>query len=169
MSYGNPFARRYEGDKTSVRVGAYAAIAENVVLLVGGGHRTDWVSTYPFRARLGLPGAYEDGHPVSRGDIVIGNDVWIGRGATVLSGVTVGDGAVVAACAVVTTDVRPYAVVAGNPAREVRRRFTDEQINALLRIAWWRWPADEIESRIAVLNSTDIDTFIAAHDPQPTN
>ena len=162
-SYGEPLIPTYPGDTACVRVGAFVSIALDVVLLDGGNHRTDWVSTYPFRARFGLPGAYADGHPASKGDVEIGNDVWIGRGARVLSGVTVGDGAVIAGYSVVTKDVRPYAIVAGNPAREIRRRFGDEQVQALLRIAWWEWPLEKVLDAVPQLCSENVDEFIAAH------
>jgi acetyltransferase-like isoleucine patch superfamily enzyme len=164
-SYGEPLIPSYPGDTAWVRVGAYVSIALDVVLLDGGSHRTDWVSTYPFRARFGLPGAYSDGHPTTKGDVVIGNDVWIGRGARVMSGVSVGDGAVIAGYSVVTKDVRPYAIVAGNPAREIRRRFSDEQVEALLAIAWWHWPEQQVLQAVPELCSENIDEFIRRHSP----
>ncbi|HLL92551.1 MAG TPA: CatB-related O-acetyltransferase [Solirubrobacteraceae bacterium] len=162
-SYGEPLVATFPGDSAHVRIGAFCSIGPDVILMDGGDHRTDWVSTFPFRARLGLPGAYEDGHPRSRGDIEVGNDVWIGRGARVRSGVSIGNGAVVASYAVVTRHVRPYAVVAGVPAREVRRRLRDEQVQALERIAWWEWPMDTIEARVAQLCSDDVEAFIREH------
>jgi acetyltransferase-like isoleucine patch superfamily enzyme len=162
-SYGEPLIPTYPGDTAWVRVGAFVSIALDVVLLDGGNHRTDWVSTYPFRARFNLPGAYSDGHPQAKGNVVIGNDVWIGRGARVLSGVTVGDGAVIAGYSVVTKDVRPYAIVAGNPARELRRRFSDEQIEDLLRIAWWEWPLEKIVETVPQLCSENVEAFIQTH------
>jgi chloramphenicol O-acetyltransferase type B len=164
-SYGNPRIATFPGDTASVHVGSFVSIALDVVLMDGGNHRTDWVTVFPLRASLGLPGAFEDGHPSSKGDISIGNDVWIGRGAHVLAGVTVGDGAVIAAYSVVTKAVRPYAIVAGNPAREIRRRFSDEQIEALLAVAWWDWPMDRILDCVAELSSPDIEGFIARHRP----
>ncbi len=164
-SYGDPLVATFPGDSAHVRIGAFCSIGPDVILMDGGDHRTDWVSTFPFRARLGLPGAYEDGHPRSRGDIEVGNDVWIGRGARVRSGVSIGNGAVVASYAVVTRDVRPYAVVAGVPAREVRRRFSDEHVQALQRIAWWEWPMDTIEAGVAQLCSDDVEAFIREHLP----
>ena len=114
-----------------VRIGSYTSIARGVNFMLEADHRVDWVSTFAFRVELGLPGAYEDGHPASRGDILVGNDAFIGRGARVFSGVTIGNGAVVGADTVVTHDVRPYGIVVGNPGREVRRRFSDSQIDAL--------------------------------------
>jgi acetyltransferase-like isoleucine patch superfamily enzyme len=164
-SYGDPRVASFPGDTAQVRIGAFTSIGPEVILMDGGDHRTDWVTTFPLRAVLGLPGAYEDGHPRSRGDIEIGNDVWIGRGARVRSGVSIGDGAVVGAYALVTHDVRPYAVVAGVPARELRRRFDDEQVQALLRIAWWQWPIDAIERRVDDLCSENVDAFIREHLP----
>lgn len=162
-SYGDPLIATFPGDTAHVRIGAFTSIGPDVVLMDGGDHRIDWVSTFPFRAALGLPGAYQDGHPSTRGDIEIGNDVWIGRGARVRSGVRIGNGAVVAGYAVVTRDVRPYAIVAGVPAREVRRRFTDEQIDALERIAWWNWPMETVLSQVPKLCNDDIDAFIREH------
>jgi acetyltransferase-like isoleucine patch superfamily enzyme len=162
-SYGRPLIPTFPGDDAHVRVGSFVSIAHDVTLMDGGNHRADWVTVFPLRACLGLPGAYADGHPTSKGDILIGNDVWIGRGARVLSGVTIGDGAVIAGYSVVTKDVRPYAIVAGNPAREVRRRFSDEQVDALLEIAWWDWPMRRIVACVAELSDPDIDHFILRH------
>lgn len=164
-SYGDPLVATFPGDTAHVRIGAFTSLGPDVILMDGGDHRIDWVSTFPFRAALGLPGAYEDGHPCSRGDIEIGNDVWIGRGARVRSGVTIGNGAVVAGYAVLTRDVRPYAVVAGVPAREISRRFKDEQIEALERIAWWDWPMDDVLRCVPQLCSDDVDAFIREHSP----
>lgn len=164
LSYGSPKVRAYEGDVESVEVCAYTSIADEVVLLVGGNHRTDWISTFPFRARLGLPGAFTDGHPATRGRIVVGSDVWIGRSAVILSGVHIGHGAVVGASAVVTKDVRPYAIVVGNPAREVRWRFSDHEVEALLRISWWDWPVETVLERVPELSSGALSEFIERYD-----
>jgi acetyltransferase-like isoleucine patch superfamily enzyme len=164
-SYGEPRVATFPGDTAHVRIGAFCSIGPDVILMDGGDHRVDWVSTFPFRAALALPGAYEDGHPCSRGDIEIGNDVWIGRGARVRSGVSVGDGAVIGAYSVVTRDVRPYAIVAGVPAREVRRRFGDAQVAALAQIAWWDWPMDEVLRCVPQLCSENVDEFIREHLP----
>ena len=157
---------RYMGDDaTRVNVGKYSSIAEGVTILAGGEHHHNWVTTSPIRILMNLPGAFNDGLPWSRGDITIGNDVWIGNGAVILSGVTVGDGAVIGARAVVRADVRPYAIVVGNPGHEVRRRFSDAQVDALLRISWWDWAPDVVADRVALLQSGDVDGFIAAYDP----
>lgn len=87
----------------------------------------------------------------SRGDTVIGNDVWIGRDAMIMPGVTVGDGAIIGACAVVASDVPPYTSVAGNPARLIGRRYSDEDIDRLLRIAWWNWPIEMITEHVRTI------------------
>lgn len=144
----------------SVRIGSFCSIASGVEILTGGNHRTDWVSTFPLNICFGTGAAWVDGHPSSNGSVIIGNDVWIGLGAKILSGVTIGDGAVVGAASLVSRDVRPYAVVAGNPATELRRRFSDEQVAALLRIQWWNWPVEVIVDRIPLLSSDRVDDFL---------
>ncbi len=164
-SYYPPKIRAFPGERGMARVGAFCSLAEGTQIYLGGNHRTDWVTTYGLRVVFGLPGAYEDGTPTSKGDVVIGNDVWVASGSTILSGVTIGDGAVVGAGSVVSRDVRPYAVVVGNPAREVTRRFSDEQVEALLRIAWWDWPIEQVLEHVAVLCDDDVDGFIERFDP----
>lgn len=144
-----------------VVVGNYSSIADEVTFLIGGEHHPEWVSTFPFRIKYGLPGRFEDGQPHSRGPITIGSDVWIGRGAIVASGVTIGDGAVVGARTVVVKDVDPYSVVAGAPNREIRKRFSDEQIAGLLQTRWWDWPEDEVLSIVHLLCSPDVEGLLA--------
>ena len=100
FSYGDPHIEVFQGDNSRVSIGSFCSIASEVTILVSGNHRSDWVSTFPFRIVLGMPGAFHDGHPASKGDVIIGSDVWIGRGATILSGSTIGHGAVVGAEAV---------------------------------------------------------------------
>ena len=158
-SYGCP--RIFEwGEGAVLEVGAFCSIAEEVKIFLGGEHRTDWVSTYPFNQFWGEAEKIE-GHPHSRGDVVIGNDVWIGFGATILSGVSIGHGAVIGAYAVVGRDVEPYTIVAGNPAKPVRRRFEDEVIAELLATAWWEWPEEELRSSVKLLMNGDVAAFLA--------
>jgi len=88
-------------------------------------------------------------------------------GGTLVMGTMIGDGAVVGTKAVVAKDVRPYAIVVGNPAREIGRRFSDEQVEALLRIRWWDWPVELVKQRVEALSSPDVDAFIARFDPGP--
>lgn len=126
MSYGPIHAICYGGVNERLEIGNYCSIADEVVFLLGGGHRMDALSTYPFRAKCigGL-------QAISKGPIVIGDDVWIGYGATILSGVTLGKGCVVGARALVCKDVPPYAVVAGVPARIVKYRFNEGMVSEL--------------------------------------
>lgn len=158
-SYGVPTVHDWHEGST-LRIGAYCSIADGVNILLGGHHRVDWVTTYPF------PQFIEEARDITgfngtRGDVVIGNDVWLGTGCTILSGVTVGDGAVVAAQSVVTRDVPPYAIVAGNPARTVRWRFDEPTRVDLLASAWWTWPDAEIRHVVSLLCSDNLDAFLA--------
>ena len=139
-------------------IGRFCAIATGVTFLMNGAnHRLGGISTYPFEIFAnGWEAAARAGQEPSRGDTVVGNDVWLGYRATVLPGVRIGDGAVVAACAVVAADVPPYAVVAGNPARLARVRFSGEVVEELLRIAWWNWPPEKITRNIEKIVSADV-------------
>ena len=92
----------------------------------------------------------------NKGDIVIGNDVWIGYQALVMAGVTIGDGARIGSRAIVTRDVAPYAVVAGSPAREVKRRFPQEVIAKLQKLAWWNWEPENVRAHLEVLTNADL-------------
>jgi virginiamycin A acetyltransferase len=162
-SYGRPKVRFPESGRR-LTIGRYCSIADKVEILLGGDHRLDWVSTYPFAAMRGLfphARAPEDYH-ASRGDVVIGHDVWLGSGCMILSGVTIGHGAVVAARAVVTRDVPPYVVVAGNPARVVRRRFDTAIVDALLEVAWWDLPHETVTRLVPLLQSGDVAALVAA-------
>ncbi|MDP4002486.1 CatB-related O-acetyltransferase [Methylobacterium sp. NEAU K] len=162
-SYGRPKVRFPESG-CRLTIGRYCSIADKVEILLGGDHRLDWVSTYPFAAMRGLfpdARAPEDYH-ASRGDVVIGHDVWLGSGCMILSGVTVGHGAVVAARSVVTRDVPAYAVVAGNPARVVRRRFDEATVAALVSAAWWDLPHGEVTRLVPLLQSGRIADLLAA-------
>jgi acetyltransferase-like isoleucine patch superfamily enzyme len=160
-SYFNstPRVHRYPNTEGQmVRIGKFCSMGKDIEFLLGGDHRIDWVTTYPLLAAF-----TDEGHRrtmTTRGEITIGNDVWIGRGAFIRSGVTIGTGAVIGSRAVVTGDVRPYAVVAGNPAREVRRRFDDETVGRLLASGWWDLPIETIKEGIHILSSNDIKAFL---------
>ncbi|TXN20524.1 MULTISPECIES: CatB-related O-acetyltransferase [Methylobacterium] len=162
-SYGFPKVRFPESGRR-LTIGRYCSIADKVEILLGGDHRLDWVSTYPFAAMAGLwpdSEAPQDYH-ASRGDVTIGSDVWLGSGCMILSGVSVGHGAVVAARAVVTRDVPPYAVVAGNPAKIVRRRFDEATAARLVAAAWWDLPHATVSRLVPLLSSGQADAVIAA-------
>ncbi|QDZ01193.1 CatB-related O-acetyltransferase [Nitratireductor mangrovi] len=142
-------------------IGRYCAIAANTRFIMNGAnHDMRGFSTFPFPIFGGAwrdafdPAVLAAGH---RGDTVVGNDVWFGMEALVMPGVTIGDGAVVAARAVVGSDVPPYAVVAGNPARIVRMRYDEETARRLLAVAWWDWPVDKVTRNIDAISGTDLD------------
>jgi len=166
-TYGKPAVYQWGGE-TRLTVGKFCSFAEGVKILLGGEHRTDWISTYPFVYLFDAARGVQ-GHPATKGDVTIGNDVWIGSHAMILSGVTIGDGAVVGAGSLVCKDVAPYAIVAGNPARQLRLRFSEAAIQSLLRLAWWDWPISKIEGALPLILSGAVEGFIERYstDLQP--
>jgi len=160
-TYGTPVVKSWD-DKTHLKIGKFCSIAGNVQILLGGEHRTDWITTYPFNT-LFPEASHFTGHPRTKGDVEIGNDVWIGQKAIILSGVTIGNGAVIGAGSVVSKDVPAYTVVAGNPAKIIRYRFTEEQINKLEKIAWWNWSDEKIFEAIPFLLDDNIEEFLAQY------
>jgi acetyltransferase-like isoleucine patch superfamily enzyme len=163
FSYGRPKVRFPESGR-KLTIGRYCSIADKVEILLGGNHRIDWATTYPFSA---LPEVWPsaprtEAYHTSHGDVVIGHDVWLGSGAMILSGVTVGNGAVVAAHALVTKDVPPYAIVGGNPARVIRYRFDEPTIAALLESAWWDLPREQVADLVPLLQSDRIPELVEA-------
>jgi len=126
-------------------IGAFTSIADNVSI-GRGEHPVDAVSTSPvFHSGRNILERHFATHPFNRGGrTFIGNDVWIGLGVIVKAGVTIGDGAVIGAGSVVTKDVPPYGIWAGTPAREIRKRFDEKTIMALLELRWWDWPEDRL-------------------------
>jgi acetyltransferase-like isoleucine patch superfamily enzyme len=164
-SYYPPRVHWFGGAGGKLVIGKYCSINETVEVLIHGNHHLEWTSTYPFRVINGLPGAYEDGQPWTKGPVTIQNDVWIGWRAVILSGVTIGNGAAITAGAVVTKDVEPFEVVGGNPARRIRRRFDDVTCDSLLRIAWWDWPHQKVLDHVGQISSPDVSQFVALHEP----
>jgi acetyltransferase-like isoleucine patch superfamily enzyme len=158
FTYGFPTILSW-GEDTKLTIGKFCSISGNVTIFLGGEHRNDWVSTYPFNALLENY-AYIKGHPKSKGNVIIGNDVWIGREAVILSGVSIGDGAVIGARSLVTKDVEPYSIVGGNPAKFIRYRFKKEFVDALLDIKWWDKELDEIAEIIPLLQSENVSEII---------
>ena len=157
---------KYHFDFTGDRllIGKFCMIASGVEFIMNGGnHLADAISTYPFAVfGNGWEGAMESREYPYKGDTVIGNDVWLGYQAMIMPGLTIGDGAIVATRAVVTRDVPPYAVVAGNPARLIRYRFSEAEIEKLLRIRWWDWPAEKITRHVHLLTGKDVEALEAA-------
>jgi acetyltransferase-like isoleucine patch superfamily enzyme len=160
-TYGDPSVISWNEGAT-LKIGAFCSIAEGVKIFLGGEHRVDWVTTYPFNVlKKWERWKHITGHPKTRGDVIIGNDVWIGYDAVILSGVEIGDGAVIGARSLVKTDVPPYSIFGGNPARLIRKRFDDKTIRSLLELKWWTWQDDEIEQMLPLLLSSDLHEFIA--------
>lgn len=149
-------------DDTALEIGSFCSIADTAVIMLGGEHRTDWVTTYAFSHFFPEAAGFK-GHPHTKGDVLIGNDVWVGYEALILSGVRIGNGAVVAARSVVTRDVEPYSIVAGNPARHVRFRFDERAVKAIEEIAWWDWPLEKIKEAWPLLLADDVQAFIDAY------
>lgn len=143
-------------------IGAFCSIAENVTFFNGGYHHSEWITTYPFGHIYKNVFNLHDGHghPHSHGSVIIGNDVWIAANVTIMSGVKVGDGAIIANNSHVVKDVEPYTMVGGNPARLIKKRFSDEIIEALLRIQWWNWSDEKINKYTPLLCSGDVEKFI---------
>lgn len=157
-TYGMPKVHDDE-EGTTLRIGSYCSISSDVQIFLGKNHRIDWISSYPF------PAFFEEAQHirefgVSRGDVTIGNDVWLCANCMILSGVTIGHGAVIGAGAIVSRDVAPYAVVAGNPARHVRWRFEESIRQNLLAIAWWDWPEAELRGIFEILCSDRVDDLL---------
>jgi acetyltransferase-like isoleucine patch superfamily enzyme len=144
-----------------VIIGSFCSIAKNLRVVLGGNHRTDWVTTFPFgHIHTETFPWHGIGQPTSKGNITIGNDVWVGENCTIMSGVTIGDGAVVAANSVVTKDVPPYTIIGGNPAKIIRKRFEEVQIQELLANPWWNLPEEKIKKLIPLLCSSNINDLI---------
>ncbi len=157
---------RYHFDFVGDRliIGKFVAIAQGAQFIMNGAnHPMGGFSTFPFGTLGFVPGEPygAEGDP-PRGDTIIGNDVWIGREAVIMPGVQIGDGAIVGAHAVVGSNVPPYAIVAGNPARIIRKRFPDDVITRLLAIRWWDWPVEAIMEHVAALRGADIEQLEAA-------
>lgn len=145
----------WEPDK--LYIGDYVSIGPEVVFLMGGNHthRTDWISCYPFADKI--LESYR-----SKGDTVIKDGVWIGLRALIMPGVTVGEGAVVAAGAVVTKDLAPYTVYGGNPAKEIRKRFSPGQIERILKLKIYSWPEEKFNALKPFICSGDVDKLEAS-------
>lgn len=154
-----------------ILIGNFCSIAGGLEIFTGGNHRTDWFTTFPFGH------IYQDrfnkfngkGHPVTNGNVVIGNNVWIGEDVTILSGVTIGDGAVVGAKSVVTKNVEPYHIVGGNPAKVIRKRFSEGVIDKLLEIKWWYWDDHIINEFSDILCSDNFEELCKKYEAFKVN
>ncbi len=147
-------------DVDKLIIGSFCSIGTGASFVMAGnqGHRHDWVTSFPFffmneePAFADASNAYEPA-----GDTVIGNDVWIGAEAMIMPGINIGHGAVIGSRALITKDVEPYTIVGGNPAKVIKKRFSDEQIALLLEMQWWDWPLDRLKGAMPLLCSADIE------------
>lgn len=165
FSYGEEHLTiRQWGEGAALQIGRFCSIADDVSVFLGGNHRTDWITTFPFghvfSRELGGEGIV--GNPASKGDVVIGHDVWIGSGARIMSGVQIGNGAVIAAAAVVTRDVPAYGVVGGNPARLLSTRFAPQVVALLQELAWWDLPVETLRQITSDLSAEPSETGLHA-------
>lgn len=148
------------GDK--LIIGKFCSIAKGVQFIMNGAnHKLSGFSTFPFYIfghgwEKSMP---QPGDLPYKGDTVIGNDVWIGYKALIMPGVKIGNGAIISSRSVVTSDVPAYAVVGGNPAKVIKKRFPDETIEALENLAWWDWPVDKITQNLNIIMSNDLEAL----------
>lgn len=157
-TYGSPNIL-WKTPESELIIGNFCSIAQNVTVYLGGNHRHDFVTTYPFGLIHENIFNFIGKHPMTKKeDVIIGNDVWIAENVIIMSGVTIGDGAVIANNSHVVKDVEPYSIVGGNPAKFIKYRFSKEQIENLLKIKWWYWNDDKINKFKSLF--TNIDEFI---------
>ncbi|WP_419488739.1 type B chloramphenicol O-acetyltransferase [Chryseobacterium bernardetii] len=149
-------------DVDKLIIGSYCSIGSGASFIMCGnqGHRYDWVSSFPFYYMSEIE-CFQDSKDAFElaGDTVIGNDVWIGTEAMIMAGVKIGDGAVIGSRALVTKDVEPYTIVGGNPAKPIRKRFSEYYIALLLEMKWWDWDENILEKAIPILCSANIDVL----------
>ena len=140
-------------------IGKFCMIASDVKFIMNGAnHLSNAISTYPFAVfGNGWESAMEGKTYPNKGNIEIGNDVWIGYNATIMAGVKIGDGAIIATNSTVVSDVEPYTIVGGNPAKEIKKRFSPEIIERLLKLQWWNWDIEKITKNVQNLTDLDID------------
>lgn len=148
----------FNGDK--LIIGKFCQIASGVKFIMNGAnHQMNALSTFPFYI---LNGWQQDVPSLTdlplKGDTIIGNDVWIGQNTTILPGVHIGDGAIIGMNSTVGSNVPPYTIVVGNPAKEIRKRFDDELIELMLKFEWWNKSVEEINNLIPLLTNSDLRT-----------
>lgn len=146
------------GDK--LIIGKFCALGSGVRFIMNGAnHRMDGISSFPFNI---FGGDWQKVTPTKgqlpyKGDTILGNDVWIGYESTVMPGVKIGNGAIVAAHSVVTKDIDPYTIVGGNPAKVIRKRFSETDIQMLEELAWWDWSMEQITEALHLIVNCDVD------------
>jgi virginiamycin A acetyltransferase len=146
----------FVGDK--LIIGKFCMIASDVTFIMNGAnHLSQSISSYPFAIfGNGWENAMENKSYPTKGNTIIGNDVWIGHKATIMPGVNIGDGAIIATNAMVTKDVEPYTIVGGNPAKPIKKRFSDIEIKQLLELQWWHWDIEKITRNVKALTENNL-------------
>ena len=130
-------------EQPKLKIGKFCSIGDGIIVYLGGNHRADWITTYPFHIGSIHNQTFNKfknenhGYPQTNGNVIIENDVWIGEGVTIMSGVKIGDGAVIATNSHVVENVKPYSIIGGNPAKFYYFRFNEETIKKLLELKWW--------------------------------
>lgn len=156
----------YPVNKDRLFIGKFCSIACGAkFIFTSANHTMSSLSTYPFPLffeEWGLPVSEVASAWDNKGDIVIGNDVWIGYEAVVLSGVRIGNGAVIGARAVVTKDVEPYTVVGGVPAKPIKKRFCQSDIEKLETLCWWDLPREQLRQLLPLIKSGNLDALADA-------
>ena len=146
-----------------VTIGSFCSFSGGLKIFTGkGGHRTEFVSTFPFGFAHPKIFPTDPKNLLLNDDanVVIGNDVWAGLNVTIMPGVTIGDGAVIANNSHVVKDVKPYTIVGGNPAKHIKYRFEEETISKLLKIRWWEWDDEKIRENVNYISSPNISEFV---------
>ncbi|MBK1876210.1 CatB-related O-acetyltransferase [Pelagicoccus mobilis] len=150
--------------KTSLRIGKFCAFAHGVkFVMADANHSTSGITSFPFAV---FGEKWAESLPLSEypfkkyKDIVIGNDVWLGMDVTIMPGVSIGHGSIVGAQSVVASDVPPYSIVAGNPARVIRDRYSADEKEALLDLQWWNWEIEKIELAMPTLVKGNVSELI---------
>ena len=165
-SYGTEnISIRSWGEGAHLFVGSFCSIALNQTVFLGGNHRTDWATTFPFGHIFNevFPAGLINGpgHPSTKGHVIIEHDVWIGEGCTILSGIRIGSGSVVAAKSVITKDIAQYTISGGNPSKLIKQRFPQHISKQLLELKWWDERDEDINSIIPLLQCQPTDETLA--------
>ncbi|WP_373215952.1 CatB-related O-acetyltransferase [Ruminococcus sp. 5_1_39BFAA] len=149
----------YPWSKDKLIIGKFCQIATGVEFIMNdANHQMSAVSTFPFYTLDGWDMEAPSASDMPfKGNTVIGNDVWIGQNAVILPGVNIGDGAIIGANSVVGSNIAPYTIVAGNPAKVIRKRFDEELIDLMLRFKWWDKSITEINELIPLLTCSDLE------------
>lgn len=158
----------HDGEVMDTTIGKFCSIASHVRINPGNHpmHRASQAH-FTYRARQYWPEEEDDeaffawrrSHPV-----VIGHDVWIGHGVVILPGRTIGTGAVIGAGSIVTRDVEPYTIVAGNPARVIRRRFDEKTAERLQVLAWWDWDHERLRRALPDFRNLSVEEFLKRYE-----